>query len=213
MIINEYPRLRYRCPSCSLPYLESAYRSYGMLGFAAFSDGSVDPLAHRSLWLTRCPCCHAYFAKKHLLPLEAPLDSDEPCGSLDRDREKRYSIPFWESVLARGLFFPDTVDMKERRETLLKARISLWQAANRNRVGFGEGKYQRLCRALLCEIAPERDTDRLTVAELYRNLGDFDAALGALLFVREKRKHAPRFSAIERAALGGHKETVKLNIT
>lgn len=212
MIINEYPRLRYKCPSCGLPYLESVYRSGGMLGFHAFSDGSVDRLAHSSLWITCCPCCHAYFAKKQLLPLEAPLDFDEPCGSLDSGNENRYSIPFWESVLAQGLFFPDNVGIKERNETLLKARLSLWQAANRGRAGFGEGKYQRLCRTLLCEIAPERDADRLTVAELYRNLGDFDAALGALRFVREKRKHALRYRAIERAALDGCKETVKINI-
>ncbi len=220
MIIDDLPRLCYRCPVCGTYYRASRYRSCNsFLGRNVFSDGSVDNYACNRLWLTKCPHCKQFFAKKYLLPIgvvdEDSLPPHTPCGSVDylsNGIPSRYSIRFWREALKKGLYFPPVADEAERNRLQNDAYLGLWRAANRDLAEYGEERYGRLCRALIERLSPETDKERLCIAELYRNLGDFDASLGALRFVRERRRWCFHVYAIERTALVGYKQTVKLNI-
>ena len=214
ILLEKIPPIRYRCPVCGLPYRSSMYRSGGMLGYNAYSDGSVDRYDFNTLWLTRCPRCKSFFAKRHLVLCEE-IEDTPVSGSVDyrlNGTESRYELSFWEEARQKGLFLPPHITEAEKESFSSDVLLGLWRAANRQRRDFGEGKYRELCHSLLTRIKPLDTERRLHIAELYRNLGDFDAALSVLGLAPKDHRHIFRAYAIERTAKIGYRETVKLKI-
>ncbi len=163
------------------------------------------------------PALRFFFSKAYLLPLRTENQHHDArvFGHVDfyaNGYTSRYDLSFWMECFQKGLYFPTFADATERYRLENDVYLGLWRAANRDPVGYGEGKYKKLCRTLIDRIDPQTDKECLYIAELYRNLGDFDASLGALRFIKDRRRWRFHSYAIERTAEIGYARTVKLNI-
>ena len=120
----------------------------------------------------------------------------------------------WEGVLKEGLFFPDNVWQDfEKEEFITQARKELWIRYNRFREDVSDERYEALCRTLiekLCHSFRPQDEKLLTLAELYRNVGDFDECLSTLEKISEKSRLQDYVDCIRREALAKNTRTVEL---
>ena len=202
------PIVEYLCPACGNPYFGSEIASYSVFGAIRFSDGSfTDRYGFPSdLWLTRCPKCRQFFAKKHLFHFPIPpsvakyirYQLRRDCTTEEwielRAEEKLYGryddspfrlekrIDFLEQSIEQGLYFPVNVNDGEKEELNILLHQDLWWAYNFDIDKVSNEKYDALCKKLIELLIGANvviHEKELMLAELYRNIGDFE----------ESRKH------------------------
>ena len=197
-------KLSYLCPACGNLYYGSTMCSYTVFGATHYSDGSCIPNGPAMTWVTECPRCNQYFAKEYLFPIPHPVTADEiPKEILDRPWRNEgsnfgyvdgayseNSLVFWENVVQKGLYFPMTAYKWDREAYTTRAYKELWYRYNRHRDEISEEIYSAHCRRLIDMLNERHEDALLPLAELYRNLGDFEKS-EALLFkvpINEKSK-------------------------
>ena len=236
----EMPIVEYLCPACGNPYFGTAVGSYSTFRLTKFSDGSIMNDFSFNLWLTRCPKCRRFFAKKHLFKIpmtsrvawfirddmqseidikrtaeELGLDSElvsliastnyerqitRMYGNVDCSLDKdETSIEFFEKALEEKLYFPPDISDSEKQEINIELHKALWWEYNKNRQACDDQKYMNLCKKIIELLANRSENDEvlLTVAELYRNIGDFEQSTAVLKCVSLNSKTQSFVKCIE----------------
>jgi hypothetical protein len=190
------------CPACGNYFYESSVRSYSVFGAIIYSDGTVRKQGyHTPFWLTRCPACTQYFAKDHLFSLPAPVSPDLYFGHAKHSHsflknptnfghfdsafgEEESKMEFIEKAIEKGLYFPVTVGEKEKEKFRISLYKDLWHEYNMHREKRSNETYKKLCSDLIAIIESQTEillnTNKLILAELYRNIGDFEKCLAIL---------------------------------
>ena len=209
------PIVKYLCPACGNPYFGSSIASYTVFHVLNFSDGSSHSEIPSKLWLTRCPRCRRYFAKQHLFefPMTRRVaefirydrqreydnkqagtkannrENQKLYGNVDHTlRENENVIDFLEQAVEVGLYFPVNVSDYKKEELNIALHRTLWWEYNQNRDKITNEKYNALCEKLIKLLISTKCIIRgkeLMLAELYRNIGDFEESFKQLeeLFV------------------------------
>ena len=110
-------------------------------------------------------------------------------------------MSFLEKAYDEGLYFPKKVSEQSRRSCEFRLKRSLWWEYNRAREEVEDVVYDALCNDLIDMLKKWPRLDEyaeLTLAELYRNIADFDSSLEHLKNVKITDKTAPIVSCIMR---------------
>ena len=209
------PIVNYLCPACGNPYFGSSIASYTVFHVFKFSDGSSRSEIPSKLWLTRCPRCRHFFAKEHLFefPMTSRVaefirydrqreydnkqartkinnrENQKLYGSVDYTlRENENVIDFLEQAIEVGLYFPVNVSDSRKEELRIALHRTLWWEYNQNRDKIANEDYNALCEKLIKMLISTKSIIRekeLMLAELYRNIGNFEESFKQLeeLFV------------------------------
>lgn len=228
MIIDHRIQISLMCPACGNYYYGSGVRSYNTFGATVFSDGYIRA-CHNPFWLTRCPKCNQYFAKEHLFELPIPIDvipenpylpykakklleNTEQFGRLDgyfSDEETK--MDFIEKAIAQGQYYPINVHESEKAQFKLRLHKDLWHEYNMNRDKRSDEVYIKLCRDIIDMMEDKTMLtyeDRLTLAELYRNVGEFERCLIMLDGMNRNQNTVKFIDAISAEALKKNEKTV-----
>ena len=211
------PIVEYLCPACGNPYLGRSIASYTVLRSIKYTDGFVARNIPYELWLSRCPKCRQFFAKKHLFKfpmthkvaqyvrydryckdaldfLDQFEDTDKLPRRKDNDRENQelygnyeYSlrngesaVEFLEQAIEQGLYFPVNVRENEKEEANIMLHRTLWWIYNLHIDEISDEKYVALCNKLIEMLIGTKifiHEKELMLAELYRNIGNFEESL------------------------------------
>ena len=204
------PIVNYLCPACGNPYFGSSVASYSVFHVVKFSDGSVCSEVPTKLWLTRCPRCRRFFAKEHLFEFpmtrrvaefirydrQREYDNKQARTEINsRENQKLYGhidytlrenenvIDFLEQAVENGLYFPVNVMDSKKEELNIVLNRTLWWEYNQNRDKVSDEKYNGLCEnsiKLLLSTKSFICGKELILAELYRNIGNFEESLKQL---------------------------------
>ena len=209
------PIVNYLCPACGNPYFGSSIASYTVFHVFKFSDGSSRSEVPSKLWLTRCPRCRRFFAKEHLFEFpmtsrvaefiryDRPREYDNKQARTkvnNRENQKLYGnvdytlrenenvIDFLEQAIEVGLYFPVNVSDSRKEELRIALHRTLWWEYNQNRDKIANEEYNALCEKLIKMLISTKSIIRekeLMLAELYRNIGNFEESFKQLeeLFV------------------------------
>lgn len=181
------------CPACRAPVAQPTLSSGNTFGATYYTDGYMDaPMLPQPALLVRCPRCAAPFVRPLAIRLgeydrfgtnlfaEEDAAAGAPDPSWRRARRLAEAQPGdYARILASGQF---------ERELELALRVECWHVGNHARrrlpaaepcpaLSRAEAVNLRALAALLDTANPEQ---RLMLAELHRELGEFDAALAAL---------------------------------
>lgn len=172
----------YQCNSCKA--FLSTVQIYGgvFLDNPVFSDGkSVEPLLPEIIEFSNCKCCGNYFW----------LDDLKEIGlSYIEELEKSN---FKNALPVASLTIEEYVnglksDVVRSKKQEIKIRTFIWQAYNdRYRAGNpiflnleDKARWRENCLRLLELIDSSKQSKKLLIAELYRNLGNFEKSLQVL---------------------------------
>ena len=171
------PTIIRKCSACGQLIEESTILSGNTFGATYWTDGKRDaPMLPDSLWLVQCPHCQALV----WLDEQEQAGEKEPWGADDTFEGSRpVAEPTHEAylhALAEGLPSAE----KERY-----VRLRAWWSGNdtrrgaKTRSGLSEKELRNL--EAFAELLDEGEgNDRLTKAEIMRELGRFDEAAGLL---------------------------------
>ena len=180
--------LAYMCPACGNYYFGSAVCSYSNFRAIQFSDGSYIG-GYNPCWLTKCPRCNQYIAKRHLFKLPKPVmlremlrtgkgyslsNTGEQYGYFDHLYSEEKGVELWEDVIKQGLYFPVLVREWEKRECDQLMYISLWRSYNHDEKREKGAAYTEVCKKLIELLHGKNDEEKILLAELYRNIGEFE---------------------------------------
>lgn len=228
MIIDDRIYISSMCPACGNYFYGSGVRSYNTFGATFFSDG-YRRACYNPFWITQCPRCERYFAKEHLFKLprelqvfpENPrysfstrkrLESSKLFGRSDRYfTEEETKMDFIEKAIEQGLYYPVLVSEDEKNQSKLNLLKDLWHEYNMHREARSDEAYEKLCRDII-EILESKtaltDEEKLTLAELYRNVGEFEICLIMLGGIVNNDKISIYTDAIRREAINKNPKTV-----
>jgi len=227
MIIDHRIQISLMCPACGNYYYGSGVRSYNTFGATVFSDG-YSRACHNPFWLTRCPKCKQYFAKKHLFELPIPIDvfpenprlsyrvkklleNDKLFGRLDgclSDGETK--MDFIEKAIKQGQYYPINVHESEKAQFKLRLHKDLWHEYNMDLDKRSDEAYLKLCNDIIDILESKLFldfVDRLTLAELYRNIGEFEKCLLLLDGMKRNNSTEKFIDAISAEALKKNEKT------
>lgn len=180
--------LAYMCPACGNYYYESAVCSYSNFGVLQFSDGSCLG-EYNPCWLTKCPRCKRYIAKRHLFKLPKPVmpreilqtrkydfssKSREKYGDYDHLHSEEKDVELWKDVIKQGLYFPVLVQELEKTSYDRLIYTALWRSYNHDEKRDKGAEYTEVCKKLIKLLHGKTDEEKILLAELYRNIGEFD---------------------------------------
>ena len=228
-MIVEIPQLEYMCPACGNYFYNSGVRSFSIFGSIRYSDGvrktDFDPFR-----VSQCPKCMQYVANEHLFRLPFPVPVD--FGLEERERRRRYTVKndenygrvdcfnggnrkaIVEKIIAQGLYFPITVSEKSRRSNKLFLYRELWHEYNMHRDEIDDAVYCNVCRELIEMLADSSgERFRLTLAELYRNVGEFEKCLAILDELNLEKERRDAVERIRSEAMKKNKLTVVIEDT
>ena len=144
--------------------------------------------------------------------LKQKLEEEKLYGRLDGYfTEEETKIDFIHKAIKQGQYFPITV--AEWEKPLFKVRLhkDLWHEYNMHRDKISDEVYLKLCGEIIDMLeGKERLTpeDILTLAELYRNIGEFEKCI-LILNGSEKKKGLAEFAdAIRMEAEKNNSKTV-----
>lgn len=176
------PDFLYKCPECGNYLYHGSLISGNTLGSSLYSDGkSYAPMLPEFPNLTRCKVCGKFLWLKKMRSLgNYGMDGEDKLNDLIPDKGKR---PDRAEFLTLDEYF-EALDQKvyETRKDEIFIRIRIWWEFN-DRVREGEQIYRddnddiRYLNNLaeLINLVDEKNQDeKITLAEVYRNLGDFD---------------------------------------
>ncbi len=172
------PPIIIECPHCSVEALKSGFASGNTFGAIFWSDGKMEaPMLPEFPEVVKCSFCKNFYW----------VDSAKELGTIDFD-----------SKLTPGLSYIDFLDLDEYIELLESGKIKgkrkeryvrtqLWWAFN-DMIRYKEAtllpEYISLFNenlALLRSLLNmEKDEDRLMTSEIYRESGEFEAAIDIL---------------------------------
>jgi len=184
------PDYLFECPKCSAPLKVGSLISGNTFGATTYSDGKmIAPMLPNFPDLTKCKKCNAIF---WLSEMEAIGTCDQWKDDYKPACEDADDADFLDITdLFRSLGM-DNVKNDKKKE--INVRIQIWWAFNdRIRKGdnlFAHEKDKDLwnenCRKLI-KLFDEKDVDqKIMIAELYRNLGDFKKSLKILNSIDNK---------------------------
>lgn len=230
-MIIEIPKLAYMCPACGNYFYESGVRSFTIFGAIRYSDG-VSQTNFDSFWMTRCPKCEQCFAIEHLFKLPFPIS----VGPIPVDYEKRVpkavrermekeqekygrlgshyfygdeKMKFIEKVIEQGQYFPVTVSEAAKKRYKCLLYRDLWHEYNLRRDSVSDEVYRKLCSELIEMLEDQTGEEGcITLAELYRNIGDFHKCLDVIRSTNFKRVDKATVDCIRKEALRQNKMTV-----
>ena len=225
MIYDYRIEISFKCPSCGNHFYGSCVSSFNNIGATYFSDG-YSHCNYNPFWLTQCPRCKQYFSKEYLFKLpkniqvfpedsnipyciKKVLENDNLFGHFERyfdDSESKRE--FIEKAIMQGMYFPIGVSEDRKKELEVRLYKDLWHEYNMNHFVVSETDYFEICHRLLDMIVVRSTEDKLTVAELYRNIGDFEKCLATLKTIMPNRKYNMFTKCIQAEALRKNTNTV-----
>ena len=224
-MIVEMPNLAYMCPACGNFFYNSGVRSYSVFGSIQYSDG-VSKTDYDPFWVSQCPKCKQYVANEHLfrLPFPIPVDhgldvpgyrsrytvkADENYGHVSGFEYDYSRKELVEKIIAQGQYFPITVSEASRKSHKRLLYRELWHEYNMHRNEIDDEVYCNVCRELIEMLSDSRDIRfRITLAELYRNIGEFERCLAILDEVNDESALGGAVERIRSEALKKNKLTV-----
>lgn len=207
-LIDFNPQIAYKCPNCGNPYIASQYMSYNTFGATFYTDGTCcAPMKPKLDWVTRCPKCGEFFAKEFLteikpIPTTYIVRKDlARCGRVDDCFDVN-------DAWINGLYFPPATPQDKIAKIHLQLRISRWRYDNHNEPRITG--YKENCLEILKELNPTDDQSRLIVAEINRNIGDFDASIKMLGNIDNYSKYSNYIASIGKYARNKQTNTATL---
>ena len=129
-------------------------------------------------------------------------EDEELYGRLDRTLDENESaVDFLEQAVKAGLYFPITASREKREGLNIKLHMTLWQESNFARDEVSDEKYTDFCKSLIKLLISTKlfvFEKELTLAELYRNIGDFEEAMRQLGRSAVNSKTQTVFDAIKK---------------
>ena len=180
--------------------------------------------------MSQCPKCKQYVANEHLFRLPFPVSVefglDDPKFRRPytvKDNEKYGRVDCFEGgnrkaivekILAQGLYFPITVSEASRRSHKRLLYRELWHEYNMHRNEIDDEVYCNVCRELIEMLSDSSNIRfRITLAELYRNIGEFERCFAILDEVNDESALDGAVERIRSEALKKNKRTVVIKDT
>jgi len=167
------PTIIRKCSSCTKRFSQQTLKSGNTIGARFWTDGKVDaPMLPDLPWLVKCPNCGALLW----------LDEQKKVGQIwpESEKRKRVPAPYFTTPSADDYLalLQDETLSRERKRYL---RRRAWWAGNdgrreaQDKQPLSEKETRNL--AALAALLSETDADdRLTKAEVFRELGQFQEA-------------------------------------
>lgn len=170
------PTYVYQCPGCSHLLANDSLLSGNTFGAKLYSDGKqFAPMLPVFPRLTRCPSCDTIFWLNKSTEAGSYSWGDNSHPEWEQaDKAEFLQLPEYFVALGRGL--------ANTKEEEIYLRQQIWWAYNdRSRRGQelfqapeDEANYTENCKRLMTLLDPTDPNQRIMLAELKRNLGDFE---------------------------------------
>lgn len=179
-------------------------------------------------WIIKCPKCLKFFKLSDFKKDKDLFEGkDKNWWFKNRDSKKYsgfgsllsgggvYKSSFWREAIQKGLYFPKGIDFNTKEVDIRDLYLSLWRAYNREKTIpqemypeeiISEKDYVIFCKTLAQKIKLNSDDDKIIVAELYRNIGDFEKSVSILNSITDRYKFRDKINTIEKNAILGNKE-------
>ena len=119
-----------------------------------------------------------------------------------------------EKIIAQGLYFPITVSEASRKSHKRLLYRELWHEYNMHRNEIDDEVYCNVCRELIEMLSESSNIRfRITLAELYRNIGEFERCFAILDEVNDESALDGAVERIRSEALKKNKRTVVIKDT
>jgi tetratricopeptide (TPR) repeat protein len=184
------PDFIYQCPHCGNYLKRGSLMSGNTFGAKLYSDGKqVAPMLPDFPNLTKCKKCNTIFWLSDL----------KEVGECDWYSENKEVSLEWKSAdNAEFLEIKDlcrALEIEENQSAEKNIRIWIWWAFN-DRVREGGGKlfleetekdlWEKNCRTLLNLLNVDDFNEKIMIADLYRNLGEFEKCISIIDSIEEK---------------------------
>ena len=206
------------CPACETEHLRRTLLSANTAGTRYFTDGnSYAPMWPASPQYTKCRSCSALFKiteetieKRHW----SELPEDAPYINF-------LEIDDYVAAIEQGLCNSAPKGSKEQKADVMALRLALWREFNEmfrdpesDAESMNDPRYEDNCRALLAEIPEDgaNDTSLLTLAEIHRNLGEYEDCLRLLGRVTRRETFGRYISASTAQCTARSRKTVQVSL-
>jgi len=118
---------------------------------------------------------------------------------------------FIREAIAEGVYYPVTVNEREKAELGFRLRKDLWHEYNIRRESVSDKEYEGLCHVIIDMIEGKaylKYDDRIALAELYRNVGEFEKCILLLDFFKKPNAAEKYIERIRGEAIKKNKATV-----
>jgi len=221
------------CPACGAKHFRETLISGNTCGSRYYSDGRmVAPFLPAFPYFVRCCACKAFFKITEEVISERLQEDSYFRG------KSRCDFPFVEfltidefcQAIQDGLHNSRPKGSKEYDNDIWSLRIQLWHTFNDkvrdDKGGAGaieDPRYIDNCRTMLSEIreedrvrdeeeeGPDRDTSLLMLAEIHRNLGEFEECMRLLGEIANADKYSRYIPLISEQCAAQNRKTVRIN--
>ncbi len=176
----------YKCPHCGAKFLRGSLVSGNTFGAKLFSDGKrIAPMLPDFPVLTKCERCDAILDIKQMKAISTNGERRSVFTKLGLVKPKGENRARFLGIadLYRALeAFPEQ-ELTIRQEIWWKANNAVRYVLERGQIaedeydrfcGQRDDRYDENCHALLKLLDPNDQNHRIMMAELHRNLGEFD---------------------------------------
>jgi len=207
------------CPACGAKHYRKNLISGNTIGATYFSDGVMNaPMLPKIPVFTKCYSCNALFKVTKEIVSKGGKEWDFLVPNANTHFVRFLAIDDYIRAIDEGLCNSEPRGSKEFNADTLQLRLRLWRAFNDNLCRRGRGnnveaitdqRYLDNCRAILSEITEDgaSDPELLTLAEIHRNLGEFDECLRLLFWVADKDRFKHYISAFQEQCAAHNKKT------
>jgi hypothetical protein len=183
------PKIVYKCPNCGNLLKNSSLMSGNTFGTIIFSDGKrVAPMLPKFPNLTKCKKCNTFLWLSKLGKIGSYRKRDETKPEWENaDNVEFLEINDYFDMLKLGVFDNKSEENKIRRE--------IWWAYNDRRRDGKEMfvdendklKWQENCLKLIDLLDFSDMNQRIMIAEINRNLGNFEKAIEIISSVKNNK--------------------------
>lgn len=177
------------CPKCEQRFLQHELMSGNTFGASFYSDGKMEaPMLPEFPQFSRCPSCGTFF-----------WVNDLKCQGVTNFGDCSYP-DIEELTIAEIALFLECGPVRKPDEELF-VRVKLWHAfGDRVRMGSGDKMFespeeQALWEGNLRRILELHPEEKLLIAEIHRQLGEFDEAIQILDEVLAEKKESLTIAA------------------
>ena len=170
----------YKCPQCGELTGSHQLISTNTLGARIYSDGYTSGVMYdESPAITKCgKCSTIYWLEKNIIGEYNMYTTKNPEWQKATDPEE---------LEGDDLFMAVKDKVYTTKEEELYLRYQLWVNLNRQELNKGEQKiYESNCKKLIKLYNMENIDEKLRIAELYRNIGNFAECVNILKTVKNK---------------------------
>jgi uncharacterized C2H2 Zn-finger protein len=183
------PDLIYKCPKCGKLLRNRSLMSGNTFGAMLYSDGKqVAPMLPQFPDLTKCSKCDAIFWLSDLKSIGEMAWNEEKNNPKWKDAEYVEFLDIPDLLRALKQYENDECAGGIRRYIWLKFNDRIRDGKNKELFDNEDEKriWKENCKELIKILSGEDDNVRITKAELYRSLGEFDQCMNVLSQVSEK---------------------------